>query len=60
MNKETELEVNNPLFQNNVRKVDKAAIDLDIRDILLQCGLTMPEWLENDADGTTYRKDKRV
>ncbi|MFS8213217.1 hypothetical protein [Paenibacillus sp. S29] len=60
MNKETELGVNNPLFQNNVRKVDKAAIDLDIRDILLQCGLTMPEWLENDADGTTYRKDKRV
>ncbi|WP_311081889.1 hypothetical protein [Paenibacillus polymyxa] len=60
MNKETELGVNNPLFQNNVRKVDKAAIDLDIRDILLQCGFTMPEWLENDTDRTTYRKDKRV
>ncbi|MDY8045981.1 hypothetical protein ACYCSE_15150 [Paenibacillus sp. SEL1] len=60
MNKETELGVNNPLFQNNARKVDKAAIDLDIRDILLQCGFTMPEWLENDAEGTTYRKDKRV
>ncbi|MCP3808775.1 hypothetical protein NLX78_16170 [Paenibacillus sp. Lou8.1] len=60
MNKETELGVNNPLFQNNARKVDKAAIDLDIRDILLQCGFTMPEWLENDADGATYRKDKRV
>ncbi|WDM23171.1 hypothetical protein [Paenibacillus polymyxa] len=60
MNKETELGVNNPLFQNNARKGDKAAIDLDIRDILLQCGFTMPEWLENDAVGTTYRKDKRV
>ncbi|MBO3283610.1 hypothetical protein ACYCS5_21010 [Paenibacillus sp. SEL3] len=60
MNKETELGGNNPLFQNNVQKAGKAAIHLDIRDILLQCGFTMPEWLESDADGTTYRKDKRV
>ncbi|AJW69164.1 hypothetical protein PPE_05410 [Paenibacillus polymyxa E681] len=52
--------MNNPLFRNNIQKADKAAIHLDIRDILLQCGFTMPEWLENDADGTTYRKDKRV
>ncbi|MGQ3477949.1 MULTISPECIES: hypothetical protein [Paenibacillus] len=56
MNKETELGVNSPLLRNNARKADKAAIHLDIRDILLQCGITTPEWLESDADETKCRE----
>ncbi|AHM64859.1 hypothetical protein J2W97_002103 [Paenibacillus jamilae] len=60
MNKETELGGNGPLLRDNARKAGKAAIHLDIRNILLQCGITTPEWLEGDADRTKCQKDKRV
>ncbi|MEC0180260.1 hypothetical protein P4H61_01935 [Paenibacillus peoriae] len=60
MNKETESRVDSHHLRNNTRRVDKPVIHLDIRDILLQCGITMPEWLESDANITKYRKDKHV
>ncbi|MDQ0493956.1 hypothetical protein QOZ95_002119 [Paenibacillus brasilensis] len=60
MNKETESRGNSPLLRNNARRADKPVIHLDIRDILLQCGITMPECLESDPAKTKYRKDKRV
>ncbi|MBE0342048.1 hypothetical protein E4V51_13915 [Paenibacillus sp. 28ISP30-2] len=58
MNKETESGMDNPLLRNNERKVDKPVVHLDIRDILLQCGITMPHCLQSEADGTKGRKDK--
>ncbi|KAF6618359.1 hypothetical protein HFE03_03940 [Paenibacillus sp. EKM102P] len=60
MNKETELGENSPLIQNNARKAGKAAIHLDIRNILLQCGITTPEWLNGDVDDIKCREDKRM
>ncbi|WP_084011538.1 hypothetical protein [Paenibacillus kribbensis] len=60
MNKETETRVDSPLLRNNTRRAGKSIVHLDIRDILLQCGITMPEWIESDPDKTKCRKDKRV
>ncbi|ASR48671.1 hypothetical protein B4V02_19225 [Paenibacillus kribbensis] len=60
MNKETESRVDSPLLRNNARRAGKSVIRLDIRDILLQCGITMPEWIESDLDKTKCRKDKHV
>ncbi|KZE81504.1 hypothetical protein AV545_08410 [Paenibacillus jamilae] len=60
MNKETELGENSPLIRNNARKAGKAAIHLDIRHILLQCGITTPEWLNDDVDDIKRWKDKRM
>ncbi|AET59540.1 hypothetical protein HPL003_13945 [Paenibacillus terrae HPL-003] len=49
-----------PLLRNNERKADKPVVHLDIRDILLQCGITMPHCLQSEADGAKDRKDKSL
>ncbi|MGW8957570.1 hypothetical protein [Paenibacillus sp. NPDC055715] len=60
MNKETESGMDSPLLRNNARKADKPVVHLEIRDILLQCGITMPQCLQSEAGGTKGRKDKNV